>query len=144
MTEPIGDIEISEDAVANIVAHCASRIPGVVALSEGLVGGISKFLRQSLPGQGDPTKGVRVEMTEKSVTVDLTIAVREGFPIPTVATAIQRSVKDKVEQMTGLRLRVERVNVFVRDIVSAAGEPAEKPPEPGSPPPETPTDKPAD
>jgi len=138
MTEPLGDIEISEDVVANIAAHCASRTPGVVEMSEGLVGGISKFLRHGFPGQAEASKGVKVEMAEKSAVIDLSIAVLEGHPIPTVASSLQRSVKDKVEKMTGLR--VERVNVFVRDILSAAAvagargpEIPAKPSEEGSP-----------
>lgn len=134
MVEPIGEIEISEDVVANIAAHCASRTPGVVELSEGFVGGISKLLRHGLPGQGEASKGVKVEMAEKTAVIDVSVAVREGHPIPTVASALQRSVKEKVEAMTGLQ--VERVNVHVRAITSAApvveaeeGEPGEAAPE---------------
>jgi uncharacterized alkaline shock family protein YloU len=117
MAEPLGEIEISEDVVANIAAHCAARTPGVVELSEGFVGGIGKLLRHGFPGQAEASKGVKVEMAEKSAVIDLSVAVREGHPIPTVAAALQRTVKEKVESMTGLQ--VERVNVFVRDIVSA-------------------------
>lgn len=127
MVEPLGEIEISEDVVANIAAHCASRVPGVVELSEGFVGGISKFLRHGLQGQGEPSKGVKVDMAEKSVVIDLSIAVREGQPIPTVAADLQRAVKEKVEAMTGLQ--VERINIHVRYIISpeeaAAAEEAE-------------------
>jgi uncharacterized alkaline shock family protein YloU len=132
MTEPLGDIEISEDVVANIAAHCAARTPGVVELSEGIVGGLSKFLRHSFPGQGETSKGVKVEITEKTAVIDLSIAIREGHPIPTVASALQRSVKEKVEAMTGLQ--VERVNVYVRGIISLMPEPEEE--EPGEAAPE--------
>lgn len=125
MTEPLGEIEISEDVVANIAAHCAARTPGVVELSDG-GGGISKFLRQSFPGQGESSKGVKVEIEEKTAVIDLSIAIREGHPIPTVASALQRSVKEKVETMTGLQ--VERVNVYVRDIISLVPEPEEEEP----------------
>jgi uncharacterized alkaline shock family protein YloU len=139
MAEPLGEIEISEDVVANIASNCAARTPGVVGLSGGFVGGISKLIREGFQRQSDTNPGVKAEVddAEKTARVDLSIAIQEGNPIPTVASALQHSVKETVEKMTGLR--VLRVDIHVRDIVplveskSAEKEPPSTAPrEPGA------------
>jgi uncharacterized alkaline shock family protein YloU len=127
MVEPLGEIEISEDVVANIASHCATRTPGVVGLTGGFVGGISKLIREGFQRQTDTNPGVKAEVddAEKTAVVDLSIAMREGNPIPTVASALQHSVKETVETMTGLR--VLRVDIHVRDIVPVTETEEEKP-----------------
>ena len=115
MAEPLGEIQISEDVVSSIAGHCALKTPGVAGMSSSLREGIGKIL-----GRGEVAKGVKVEMTENQINVDLSVVVKQGFPIPTIAESVQRIVKEKVEDMTGLR--VGRVNVHIKGI--AAPRPA--------------------
>jgi uncharacterized alkaline shock family protein YloU len=116
MAEPLGDIDISNEVVGNIAWHCAARIPGVAGTTEGFVEGIAKMIRP-----GESSRAIRVDIKEKAAILDLFINVEEGVSIPTVAASLQRSVKDTVEAMTGLR--VEAVNVHIRDIVKPSSRP---------------------
>ena len=61
------------------------------------------------------TKGVKIELNGKKVTIDIFVNVKYGVRIPDVAWAAQTSVKNAVENMTGLE--VEAVNINVQDII---------------------------
>jgi uncharacterized alkaline shock family protein YloU len=116
MAEPLGDIEISNEVVSNIAWHCAARTPGIAGTTEGFVDGIAKMIRS-----GESSRAIRVDIKDKAAVLDVFINVEEGVAIPTVAASLQRSVKDAVEAMTGIR--VEAVNVHIRDIVKPAQRP---------------------
>lgn len=76
-----------------------------------------------LGAKKNPSKGVKVDMNEKSVTIDLYIVVDYGVRIPELSWEIQESVKNNVETMTGLD--VLKVNIHIEG-VSFAKENAEK------------------
>ena len=59
-------------------------------------------------------KGVKVEITEKSVLLDLYIVVDYGVRIPELAWEIQENVKNNVETMTGMN--VEKVNIHIEGV----------------------------
>ena len=57
------------------------------------------------------TKGVRVDLLDNVVTIDLSIMLGYGYPIPETSRQVQEKVKNSVETMTGLT--VEDVNIRV-------------------------------
>ncbi|HHY63720.1 MAG TPA: Asp23/Gls24 family envelope stress response protein, partial [Clostridiaceae bacterium] len=61
-----------------------------------------------------PTKGVKVEINGKDVTIDFYILVDYGARIPEVAWRIQEKVKSAVESMTGMN--VTAINIHVQGI----------------------------
>ena len=60
------------------------------------------------------SKGVKVEVVEENVTVDLGVNLEYGFSIPETTKKVQKKVKEAIENMTGLH--VEDVNVRVAGI----------------------------
>ena len=60
------------------------------------------------------SKGIKVDVGEKSVKIDVNIIVEYGSRIPDVAFEIQNRVKKSVESMTGLK--VNEVNVHVQGV----------------------------
>lgn len=60
------------------------------------------------------TKGVRIDLDGNCVTVDVTIVVEYGSPVPDVARSIQENVKKAIETMSGLT--VHSVDVHVSGI----------------------------
>jgi len=60
------------------------------------------------------TKGVRIDLEDNRVSVDVTITVDYGSPIPDVARNIQENVKKAIETMSGLD--VKNVDVHVTGI----------------------------
>lgn len=112
-TENTG-IEISDDVVAVIAGVAVSEVPGVASMQSGFAGGISEVLS----GKKNRSKGIKVEVNEKTTKIDVNIIVEYGTRIPDVAFEIQNRVKKAVENMTGLK--VEEVNVHVQGINTKA------------------------
>ena len=57
------------------------------------------------------TKGVRVDLLDNKVSIDLSIMIGFGYPIPETSRLVQEKVKNSVETMTGLT--VEDINIRV-------------------------------
>jgi len=47
-------------------------------------------------------KGVKVELTEEHVSVDLSLNIKYGYSIPAVSEKVQEKVQNAIENMTGL------------------------------------------
>ena len=103
-------IKISNDVVAVIAGVAVSEVQGVSGMAGGFAGGISEVLS----GKKNLAKGIKVEIAEKDVKIDVNIIVEYGSRIPDVAFEIQNRVKKAVENMTGLN--VEEVNVHVQGV----------------------------
>ena len=76
-------------------------------------GGIASGIAETL-GRKNFSKGVKVEVGEKEAAVDLYIIVKYGSRIPDVALNVQESVKNAIENMTGLN--TVEVNVHVQGV----------------------------
>ncbi len=68
-------------------------------------------ITEAISGKKSYTKGVKVEIDEKTVKIDTNIIVEYGARIPDVAFEIQTKVKKSVETMTGLKVSEVNVNV---------------------------------
>lgn len=104
-----GNVSFAPDVVATIAGLAATEIEGVAGMSSSFSGGIGELL-----GRKQLTKGVKVEIGEEEVAVDLTMVLDYGLRIPEVTRAVQENVKKAIENMTGLR--VVEVNIFVSSI----------------------------
>lgn len=102
-------LKISNDAVATYAGIAVSEVQGVYSMSGGFAG-----ITEALSGKKNFSKGIKVEVTEKSAKIDVNIVVEYGARIPDVAFEIQNIVKKSVEGMTGLK--VEEVNVHVNGV----------------------------
>ena len=60
------------------------------------------------------TRGVKVDIENNMVKVDVTIVVEYGSPVPDVAHNIQENVKKAIETMSGLDVR--NVDVHVQGV----------------------------
>lgn len=65
-------------------------------------------------GRKAPSKGIRVEMKDNLVNIDMAVVMRYGCKIHEAARDMQKRVRDAVEDMTGLE--VLNVNVSVLGI----------------------------
>lgn len=106
----LGSIRIADEVVEVIAGLAASEVEGVVGMSGGLVGDLAHMLGRNK----NLSKGVKVEVGEHEVAVDLFIVVEYGASIPEVALCVQESVKEAIESMTGLK--VVEANVHVQGV----------------------------
>ena len=104
------EIKIADDVVSIIAGKAVSEISGVAGMAGGFAGGISEVFS----GKKNSSKGIKVDVGEKEVKIDVNIIVEYGARIPDVAFEIQNRVKKTVETMTGLN--VLSVNVHVQGV----------------------------
>jgi uncharacterized alkaline shock family protein YloU len=104
---------IIDDAVVAKVAGIAARdVPGVFALG-GNAARAFGAIRDAI-GSSDLGQGVRVEVGETQVAVDLTIVVDYPTPMMAVASAVRASVGKAITELVGLE--VTEVNVAINDV----------------------------
>ena len=101
-----GMIKISDEVVETIASVAISEISGVSSTGSGFVDGIAKRLTKK-----PVTSGIKANIGEETVSVDINIVVKYGVRIPEVAWEVQDAVKREIELITGLT--VDNVNVRV-------------------------------
>lgn len=102
----IGDVKISDDALAAIAGIAATEVDGVACMAGNITNElVSKFGVKSL------SKGVKVTVEEGSVYVDVSINILYEKNIPEVSNKVQERVKTIIESMTGLTVPEVRVKV---------------------------------
>lgn len=106
----LGTIRISDEAIGVIAGLAALEVEGVAAMAQGTVDGIAEMLGIK-PSHG---RGVKVEVSEDEVYIELNLVVEFGVDIPAVCQKVQDKVWEAVEDMTGLT--VFRVNVSVQGV----------------------------
>ena len=104
------NLNISEDVIGIIAGLAASEVDGIAGMTLGFVDGINQILGSNKKY----SKGVKIDLDGKKVTIDLFVNVKYGVKIPDVAWAAQTAVKNSVETMTGLE--VVAVNISVQGI----------------------------
>ena len=95
--ENVGVVQIADDVVAMIASLATTEVEGVCAMA----GNITNELMSKV-GMKKLTKGVRVEVLENNVTVDLAVTMEYGYNIPATCQQVQTKVKTAIENMTGL------------------------------------------
>ena len=107
--ETVGAVQIADDVVAMIASLAATEVEGVGAM----VGNITNELMSKV-GMKKLTKGVKVDILDQVVSVDLAIMMEYGYNIPQTCQAVQTKVKASIENMTGLE--VSDVNIRIAGI----------------------------
>lgn len=104
--EEFGTVKIANDVVAMIAGLAATEINGVSAI----VGHSANELMSKV-GMKRQIKGVKVDIIEKTVSVEIAVYLDYGFNIPTTCKKVQEKVKTAIETMTGLE--VADVNIRI-------------------------------
>lgn len=105
----IGQIQIADGVIAIIAGLAATEVEGIAGMAGSFTGGIAEIL-----GKKNLSKGVKVEVGESEVSIDLFLVVKFGVKIPEVALAVQKKVKNAVETMTGLS--VIEINLHITGV----------------------------
>lgn len=105
----IGEVQIADEVVAIIAGLAATEVKGVASM----YGNITNELVAKL-GMKNLSKGVKIEVADSKVSVDLAINLEYGYNIPEVTGAVQDRVKSAIETMTGLS--VENVDIRVAGV----------------------------
>ena len=107
--EAFWTVKIADDLVAMIAALAATEVEGVAAMN----GTVANELLSKVGVKG-LAKGVRVDIFNKKVKVELAVTMEYGFNIPATCQRVQIKVKNAIENMTGLE--VTDVNIRIAGI----------------------------
>ena len=110
-----GDVVIADEVLAIIAGIAATEVEGVHSMDGGWSGQfISKL------GIKDLARGVKVQVREGEVKVDLSLNMEYGYAIPKVSNLVQGKVSASINNMTGLN--VSEVNIRISGVVNKENE----------------------
>ena len=109
--EVLGEVRIADSVVANIALLAAKETEGVF----DTVGNAANEIMTKV-GVKSASKGVRVEIIDSVVSIDLALIMQYGYNIPNTCKKVQEKVKNSIENMTGLevsdvRIRIAGINI---------------------------------
>ena len=108
-----GNVMISEDVIATIVAHALAEVDGI-----GSLGSKPGIVIEDFAAKKNWSKSLKILIAEdNTVSIDCSVMVAYGNSVVDVAAAVQQNVTANVESMTGVK--VVGVNVNVCGIVRA-------------------------
>ena len=101
-----GKIEIAPEVIEVIAGIATSEVEGVTSMRGNFAAGVVEKL-----GRKNPGKGVRVELAEEGIKVDVYVLMKFGVSIPTVAQEVQDNIRQALLTMTALE--VAEINIHV-------------------------------
>ena len=106
----VANLKISKDVIATISRVTALEISGVAAIPESRknIGGL--FSNGTL-------EPIDISLADDFAEINISLDLESGAKIPEVCAAVQASIKENVQTMTGIV--VSKVNVTVHGIVFA-------------------------
>ena len=86
----LGTIRISDQVIASIAQAATLHVKGIYAMDDRFSHAISSVIND------EETRGIRVSIDNKSIVVDLYVAVYHGDRIPAIALNLQEIVKEEI------------------------------------------------
>jgi len=102
----LGKVEIAAEVIEVITGIAASEVSGVSSMRGNFATGVVERF-----GKKTHSKGVKVELTDRGILIDLYVVLNFGQSIPQVAQDIQTNIRETLKNMTALD--VEEINVHV-------------------------------
>ncbi|MBG9448706.1 hypothetical protein ABE67_05110 [Cytobacillus firmus] len=106
----LGKVEIAPEVIEVIAGIAASEVEGVAQMRGNFATGVVERL-----GKKNHGKGVKVELTEEGIKVDVYCLMKFGISIPSVAQKIQDNIRQALLNMTALD--AQEVNIHIVGIM---------------------------
>ena len=116
LSDEQGSIHISEEVIAAIAVGAVREVEGVSGMMGNLGTSVADLVTNKKGAQKN-AKGVKIEMAETGLVLDIYLTVAYGHAIPEVAENAQKAVASAVSDMTGCT--VETVNIPVGGVTLA-------------------------
>ena len=102
-----GIVAISEDVIAAIATHAVNEVEGVAGLAGKPGADIAEMI-----GKKNWGRGMKISIDDdNSVSIDCDVVIKYGHSVVNVAKAVQASIINAVEPMTGIAVALVNVNV---------------------------------
>ncbi|MGE6258974.1 Asp23/Gls24 family envelope stress response protein [Heyndrickxia sporothermodurans] len=102
----LGKVEIAPEVIEVIAGIAASEVEGVAQMRGNFATGVAEKL-----GRKNHGKGVKVDLTDEGIIVDVYCTMHFGISIPTVASKIQENIRQALLNMTALE--AQEVNIHI-------------------------------
>ncbi|RBW70657.1 Asp23/Gls24 family envelope stress response protein [Bacillus taeanensis] len=115
----LGKIEISPEVIEVIAGIAANEVEGVAAMRGNFASGVVERFGKKAHG-----KGVKVDLSENGIVLDVFVVVTYNYSIPDVGRQIQDNIREALQNMTALE--VNAINIHVVGIQFEQKEETEK------------------
>ncbi|OGO87138.1 MAG: hypothetical protein A2Y24_01795 [Clostridiales bacterium GWE2_32_10] len=102
----LGQVQIANEVIESIASIAAMEVNGVYGMAGNVTGDLMKLI-----GVKNLAKGVKVDLEEGKVKLDVFIIIKYGYEIPKVANELQNKIKTEVETMSGLEVTTVNINI---------------------------------
>lgn len=102
----LGVIRIKQEVLSTIAYIAAMEVKGVVKMGGGKLDEIYDLFGKKKSG-----RGVKVEINENEIKIDVLIFIEYGYNITEVASQVQENIRRLIEKMIGLTPLEINVNV---------------------------------
>ncbi|HHY73092.1 MAG TPA: Asp23/Gls24 family envelope stress response protein [Bacillus bacterium] len=102
----LGRVEIAPEVIEVIAGIAASEVDGVSSMRGNFATGVAEKLGRKSHG-----KGIKVELGEEGILIDVYVVMLFGVSIPDVAKRIQDNIRQALLNMTALD--VSEINIHV-------------------------------
>lgn len=107
--ENLGEIEVAPEVLEVIAGIATTDVEGVAGTRGSFASGVVERLGKKVHG-----KGIKTELTDEGLFVDIYCVVKYGASIPTVAKEVQSQVRQAIFNMTSLNTK--EVNVHITGV----------------------------
>ncbi|KHD85989.1 Asp23/Gls24 family envelope stress response protein [Heyndrickxia ginsengihumi] len=104
--DDLGKVEIAPEVIEVIAGIAATEVEGVAQMRGNFASGVAERL-----GKKNHGKGVKVDLTDDGIIVDVFCTMSFGVSIPTVAQKIQDNIRQALLTMTALE--ASEVNIHI-------------------------------
>lgn len=106
----LGTVEISPNALSVIVSIAVNEVEGVSKL-------IGNFKNEALEkiGKKEYSKGVRLNIENNKLNVEITCSLKTGYSVEKIANKIQENVRNSIFNMTELETKSININIIAID-----------------------------
>ncbi|QQZ10896.1 Asp23/Gls24 family envelope stress response protein [Heyndrickxia vini] len=102
----LGKVEIAPEVIEVIAGIAASEVEGVAQMRGNFASGVAEKL-----GRKNHGKGVKVDLTDEGIVIDVYCTMNFGVSIPTVAQKIQDNIRQALLNMTALEAK--EINIHI-------------------------------
>lgn len=106
--ENIGAVTIAPEVLMDIVRLTALATPGVAALSPDHPNPMSRIF------SGKITRGIRLELQDSAVSIDLHVIVEPETQMLPLAHSLQLDISRAIQEVVGMPVRA--VNIHIEDV----------------------------
>lgn len=105
-------LSFDEGVIEKIAGLASRKVDGILSFDGGFFDNITDKIRNKV----DPTQGIKAQVGEKQVSLEMNAKVEYGYDIREIFTQVCDVISEEVERLTGLK--VIELNFHVSDVLS--------------------------